>query len=66
MQNCTPDFETACNTLIIIAEWLQPRSKVERNIRGMRVAMTATNRISKISSRAYADEIFRRDTLTPT
>jgi hypothetical protein len=33
MQNCTPDFETTCNTLIIIAEWLQPRSKVAQHPR---------------------------------
>src|ERR1700730_17162659 len=33
MQNCTPDFETTCNTLIIIAEWLQPRSKVAQHRR---------------------------------
>jgi hypothetical protein len=33
MQNCTPDFKTTCNTLIIIAEWLQPRSKVAQHPR---------------------------------
>jgi hypothetical protein len=33
MQNCTPDFETTCNSLIIIAEWLQPRSKVAQHPR---------------------------------
>src|SRR3984893_5198844 len=31
MQNCTPDFETTCNTLIIIAEWLRPRSKAAQH-----------------------------------
>jgi hypothetical protein len=31
MQNCTPDFETTCNTLIIIAEWLRPHSKLAQH-----------------------------------